>query len=76
MFVRTAKVKQKAGVVEFVQLVHNVRHPKTGVPTLQIMYHFGRKDQLDLDALRRLIKSINCSVPTAKRLPGCSCLKR
>jgi hypothetical protein len=59
MFVRTTKVKQKAGVVEFVQLVHNVRHPKTGVPTPQIIHHFGRKDQLDLDALRRLIKSIS-----------------
>ena len=59
MFVRTSKDKQIAGVVEFVQLVHNVRHPKTGVPTPQIIHHFGRKDQLDLDALRRLIKSIS-----------------
>ncbi len=75
MFVRVTKVKQKAGVVEFVQLVHNVRHPKTGVPTPQIIHHFGRKDQLDLDALRRLIKSLSRLLGTegdadARLLPG------
>src|SRR5690606_26559412 len=31
---------------------------ETGVPRAQVIHHFGRRDQLDLDALRRLIKSI------------------
>lgn len=59
MFLRTTKVKQKNGVAEFVQLVHNVRHPETGVPRPQVLHHFGRADQLDIDALRRLVRSIS-----------------
>lgn len=58
MYVRVIKVKQKAGTAEFVQLAHNVRDPITGVAKAKILHHFGRADQLDLDALRRLVKSI------------------
>lgn len=43
---------------EYVQLAHNTRHPVTGVSKPQILYNFGRADQLDLDALRRLARSI------------------
>lgn len=59
MYLRITKAKQKAGVAEYVQLVQSVRHPETGVPRAQVIHHFGRRDQLDLDALRRLIKSIS-----------------
>lgn len=58
MYLRITKAKQKSGVAEYVQLVQSVRHPETGVPRAQVIHHFGRRDQLDLDALRRLIKSI------------------
>lgn len=58
MFLRTTKVKQKAGVAEYVQLVHSARDPATGRPKPQILHHFGRADQLDFEALKRLIKSI------------------
>lgn len=58
MYVRVVKVKQKTGMAEFVQLAHNVRDPITGVAKAKILHHFGRADQLDLDALRRLVKSI------------------
>jgi len=44
--------------VEYVQLAHNYRNPKTGRSTPEILYNFGRKDQLDLEALRRLVRSI------------------
>src|SRR5579862_4114171 len=58
MFLRTVKVKQKGGVAEFVQLVENQRSPKTGLSQSKVLYHFGRVEQLDLPALRRLVKSI------------------
>lgn len=58
MFLRTVKVKQKGGVAEFVQLVENQRSPKTGLSQSKVLYHFGRIEQLDMAALRRLVKSI------------------
>ena len=58
MFLRTVKVKQKGGVAEFVQLVENQRSPKTGLSQSKVLYHFGRREQLDLAALQRLVKSI------------------
>ena len=39
-------------------MVHNYRDPKTGVSKTQVLYNFGRADQLDLEAIRRLIKSL------------------
>lgn len=59
MYIRTTRIKKKNGVAEYVQLAHNVRNPKTGKPQAQVLYHFGPKDQLDLDALRRLVRSIS-----------------
>jgi transposase len=58
MYLRISKTKQKTGVAEYVQLVQSVRHPETGVPRAQVIHHFGRRDQLDLAVLRRLIKNI------------------
>ncbi|MCL4516314.1 MAG: transposase [Firmicutes bacterium] len=46
-------------MAEYVQLAHNQRDPKTGVPRAVVLYNFGRMDQLDLEALRRLVKSIS-----------------
>jgi len=54
MYLRTVTTKGR----QYVQLAHNFRHPETGVSKPQILYSFGRADQLDLDALRRLVRSI------------------
>lgn len=59
MHLRVTKVKQKAGIAEFVQLVESERHPETGVPRARVLHHFGRKDQLDVEGLKRLVKSIS-----------------
>lgn len=59
MYIRTTKTKTKNGIAEYVQLAHNQRDPKTGVPKAVVLYNFGRIDQLDLDALRRLVKSVS-----------------
>ncbi|WRP13594.1 hypothetical protein VLY81_09030 [Geochorda subterranea] len=59
MYVRTVTSKG----IQYAQLAHNVRDPKTGQPRAQVLYTFGRVDQLDLDALRRLVRSIARFLP-------------
>jgi transposase len=59
MYIRTIKRKNKDGsVVEYVQLAHNVRHPDKGYPKAEVVYSFGRREQLDIEALKRLVNSI------------------
>lgn len=59
MYIRTITSRG----IRYAQLSHNVRDPKTGQPRAQILYNFGRVDQLDLDALRRLVRSISRFLP-------------
>ena len=55
MYIRTVKARGK----EYVQLAHNYREPEGGKTRAKVLYSFGRKDRLDLDELRRLIRSIS-----------------
>jgi hypothetical protein len=60
MYLRSTSRRNKDGsLAEYVQLAHNARDPKTHVPKAQILYNFGRKEEVDLEALRRLVASIN-----------------
>ena len=45
-------------MVEYYQLAHNVRHAETGSSVAEIIYNFGRADELDRDDLVRLCRSI------------------
>jgi hypothetical protein len=45
--------------VSYLQLAHNQRHPETGSPVARIIHNFGRADQVDREALRRLVASIS-----------------
>ncbi|MBL0380486.1 MAG: hypothetical protein JKP90_12655 [Desulfofustis sp. PB-SRB1] len=48
MYLRTTKRTNKDGsVVEYFQIAHNERHPKTRKPVAKIIHNFGRADQLD-----------------------------
>jgi hypothetical protein len=59
MYLRTTRRKNRDGsVVEYYQLAHNVRHSETGNPVAEIIYNFGRADELDRDDLVRLCRSI------------------
>ena len=59
MYLRQTKRKNKNGTVaHYLQLAHNVRDPDTGVVTAQILHSFGRAEQVERDALERLIASI------------------
>ena len=60
MYIRTTSRTNKDGsVTEYVQLAHNYRDPDSGRPKPRILYNFGRRDNLDVDALRRLVHSIS-----------------
>jgi transposase len=59
MYLRTIQRKNKDGTyVKYCQLAHNERSPKTKKPVAQVIHSFGRADQLDIEALKRLCKSI------------------
>ncbi len=60
MYVRTIKRRNKDGSeVEYVQLAHNTRHPEKGYSRAEVVYSFGRRDQLDVAALKRLVSSLS-----------------
>lgn len=59
MYVRTVTVKTKSGPLEYVQLAHNHRDPATGISKTQVLFNFGRAEHLDLEAVRRLIRSLS-----------------
>jgi hypothetical protein len=59
MYLRTIQRRNKNGtVVRYLQLAHNVRHHESGQSVAQVVHSFGREDQLDRDALARLVRSI------------------
>lgn len=60
MYIRRIYSKLADGSrVAYLQLAHKARHPETGVPTDQVLYHFGREDQLDQEQIKRLALSLS-----------------
>jgi len=60
MYVRTISRRNKDGsLVEYIQLAHNVRDAEKGYSKADVIYSFGRRDQLDLTAIKRLVKSLS-----------------
>ncbi len=58
MYLRTTQRKNKDGsIVRYVQLAHNRRDGQSTVA--EVLVNFGREDTLDLEGLRRLVRSIN-----------------
>jgi Transposase DDE domain len=59
MYLRTIKRRNKDGSeVTYVQLAHNVWDPVKRQSRAQVIHSFGREDQLDREALARLVRSI------------------
>lgn len=56
---QTRRTNRDGCVVSYLQLAHNERHPVTGASTAKMIHNFGRADQLDRDALSRLVASIS-----------------
>jgi hypothetical protein len=60
VYLRESKRRNKDGsVVSYLQLAHNERHPVTGSPVAKVIHNFGRADQVDREALARLVSSIS-----------------
>jgi hypothetical protein len=55
VFLRTVK----SNGVEYVQLCHNYREGGSGPSRTKVIHGYGRKDNLDYEALKRLIVSIS-----------------
>jgi len=69
MFVRETTSKRKGGPdVTYLHLAHNAWDPKQKMTRTKILHSFGRKDQLDIEAIRRLVKSLSSYLPAKEQL--------
>jgi hypothetical protein len=60
MYLRERRRTNRDGsVVAYLQLAHNERHPQTGSPVAKVIHNFGRAENVDRDALARLVNSIS-----------------
>jgi len=69
MYLRTTTRRAADGtLVRYLQLAHNVWDSATRRSTVRVLYHFGREDELDRDAIRRLIGSLSRALPPGEAL--------
>src|SRR5467141_4215241 len=60
MYLRTTQRRNRDGsVVHYLQLAHNQWDPQAGHAKAKVLFNFGRSDQLDRDAIKRLIASLS-----------------
>ena len=59
MYVKTSVRKTKTGEVRYLQLAHNEWDAEKGRSVPKVIYGFGREDQLDKEAVRRLVASLS-----------------
>jgi Transposase DDE domain len=59
MYVKTSVRKTKTGEVRYLQLAHNEWDASKGRSVPKVIYGFGREDQLDKEAVRRLVASLS-----------------
>ena len=73
MYLRETKRHNKDGsTVSYLQLAHNERHPVTGSPVAKVIHNFGRANQVDREALRRLVSSISRFLEPAEAISATS----
>ncbi|WP_443045979.1 IS1634 family transposase [Streptomyces sp. GQFP] len=59
MYVKTTKRENKSGTVRYLHLAHNEWDPAKGRAVPKVLFTFGREDQLDRDAVKRLVASLS-----------------
>jgi len=57
--VKTTKRENKSGTVRYLHLAHNEWDPVKGRAVPKVLFTFGREDDLDRDAVRRLVASLS-----------------
>lgn len=76
MYIRTISRKNKDGSkATYVQLAHNERDSKKGFAKATVLYNFGRIEDLDVEQLKRLVKSIARFLPPQDALESQVLLK-
>src|SRR5450759_3209291 len=69
MYLRTTTRRAADGtLVRYLQLAHNEWDPAARRSKVRVLYHFGREDELDRDAIRRLIGSLSRALPPGEAL--------
>ncbi|MBB5966467.1 IS1634 family transposase [Planomonospora venezuelensis] len=56
---KTTKRENKSGTVRYLHLAHNEWDPIKGRAVPKVLFTFGREDELDRDAVRRLVASLS-----------------
>ncbi|WP_443667717.1 IS1634 family transposase [Kitasatospora humi] len=59
MYVKTTKRENKSGTVRYLHLTHNEWDPVKGRAVPKVLFTFGREDDLDRDAVKRLVASLS-----------------
>jgi hypothetical protein len=65
---RTVRRTKDGGSVGYLQLAHNEWDPVAKQSKVRVIYNFGREDQLDRDAIRRLIGSLQRALAPGEAL--------
>jgi hypothetical protein len=59
VYVKTTKRENKSGTVRYLHLAHNEWDPIKGRAVPKVLFTFGREDELDREAVRRLVASLS-----------------
>jgi hypothetical protein len=59
VYVKTTKRENKSGTVRYLHLAHNEWDPVKGRAVPKVLFTFGREDDLDRDAIKRLVASLS-----------------
>ena len=71
MYIRTTTRKNKDGTVaQYVQLAHNEWLPEAGRSNTKVLYNFGRREDVDIQGLERLVGSIQRFIGTKASSAG------
>jgi hypothetical protein len=69
MYLRTTQRRNRDGtMVRYLQLAHNQWDPLSGRSKVNVLFSFGREDELDRDAIRRLIASLSRALDPTEAL--------
>jgi hypothetical protein len=58
-YVKTSVRTTRAGTVRYLQLAHNEWDPAAQRSRTRVLYNFGREDEIDRDAVRRLVAALS-----------------
>ena len=64
---KTSVRTTRSGTVRYLQLAHNEWDPGAGRSRTRVLYNFGREDELDREAVRRMVGAFETR---AKQLYG------